>query len=279
MSALRNFPPALQPIISHGFLEREFEAALQSRPNFRMVAERVRVAGKLGETQDVDGVPVCMTHYACTTNLNLVTSRVGIASQFLLNAAINGEQAARSLDELARNALDKASAVETHDGALTIANLLNAVFFLRSNGVSEIDGLYNCYLDPVSARHLFSDNDFRAIFSGARSANQVFRKGMTNDFLGLRFIPISEYFGKPDVRRVWVSGAGAVREYVPEDVLALGCGAEDQLQHVVDDVVMTTREPVDRLQQFIAQGWYYVGEFQPVHCRAIAMDFAREISQ
>ena len=35
----------------------------------------------------------------------MVTSRVGIASQFLQNAATNGEQAARSLDELARNAL------------------------------------------------------------------------------------------------------------------------------------------------------------------------------
>jgi hypothetical protein len=35
----------------------------------------------------------------------MVTSRVGIASQFLQNAFVNGEQAARSLDELARNAL------------------------------------------------------------------------------------------------------------------------------------------------------------------------------
>ena len=35
----------------------------------------------------------------------MVTNRVGIASQFLQNAYSNGEQAARSLDELARNAL------------------------------------------------------------------------------------------------------------------------------------------------------------------------------
>ena len=35
----------------------------------------------------------------------MVTTRVGIASQFLQNAYTNGEQAARSLDELARNAL------------------------------------------------------------------------------------------------------------------------------------------------------------------------------
>ena len=48
---------------------------------------------------------ITINHYAATTDLNMVTSRVGIASQFLLNAATNGEQAARSLDELARNAL------------------------------------------------------------------------------------------------------------------------------------------------------------------------------
>ena len=34
-----------------------------------------------------------------------MTERVGIASQFLQNAYVNGEQAARSLDELSRNAL------------------------------------------------------------------------------------------------------------------------------------------------------------------------------
>ena len=49
--------------------------------------------------------------------------------------------------------------------------------------------MYNCYLDPVSARQLFADPDFKQLFQGATSANQVFRQGMTNDFLGLRFIP------------------------------------------------------------------------------------------
>ena len=48
---------------------------------------------------------ITINHYAATTDLNMVTSRVGIASQFLQNAYVNGEQAARSLDELARNAL------------------------------------------------------------------------------------------------------------------------------------------------------------------------------
>src|SRR6185437_2203979 len=53
----------------------------------------------------VEQYTITINHYAATTDLNMVTSRVGIASLFLQNAYNNGEQAARSLDELARNAL------------------------------------------------------------------------------------------------------------------------------------------------------------------------------
>ena len=64
-----------------------------------------------------------------------------------------------------------------------MANLLDAVAKLRVNAVPDIGGVYNCYLDPVSARQLFSDQDFQRLFQGATSANQVFKQGMINDFL------------------------------------------------------------------------------------------------
>ena len=67
---------------------------------------------------------------------------------------------------------------------LTMSSLLDAVSKLRLNAVPEIDGVYNCYLDPVSARQLFADPDFKQLFQGATSANQVFRQGMVNGFLG-----------------------------------------------------------------------------------------------
>ena len=134
---IQNFPSALQPIIQQGFLEREFQQALQSRLGYRAVADRVPFSVGIGETLtktraglkpsvttplaaatntnldngliptsfSVEQYTITINHYAATTDLNMVTSRVGIASQFLLNATINGEQAARSLDELARNAL------------------------------------------------------------------------------------------------------------------------------------------------------------------------------
>jgi hypothetical protein len=53
----------------------------------------------------VEQYTITINHYAATTDLNVVAERVAIASQFLQNAYVNGEQAARSLDELGRNAL------------------------------------------------------------------------------------------------------------------------------------------------------------------------------
>ena len=37
---IQNFPAALQPIIQQGFLEREFQQALNSRLGYRAVADR-----------------------------------------------------------------------------------------------------------------------------------------------------------------------------------------------------------------------------------------------
>jgi hypothetical protein len=407
---IQNFPPALQPIIQQGFLDREFEQALKSRLGYRACADRVQISVGIGETLTktraglkpsittplqpstntnfdngltpagwgVEQYTISINHYAATTDLNMVTSRVGIASQFLQNAYVNGEQAARSLDELARNALfssyfggstrvratlgspgtamavddirgfqtafvngvqlligvsnpltvtvgtnvytligaaadvsNVSSApngvsgiltfsgnVSVSDGTsgnavvaanasvivrpsqrsntaaltatdmLTMGCLLDAVAKLRLNAVPEIDGVYNCYLDPVSARQLFADPDFKQLFQGATAANQVFRQGMTNDFLGLRFIPTTEAFVQPHptlagllIRRPIICGQGALIEGDFAGMSAEDIVPKDSIVAVVDDVAMVTREPVDRLQQIIAQSWYWIGGF------------------
>ncbi len=406
---IQNFPAALQPIIQQGFLEREFQQALTSRLGYRAVADRVDIAVGIGETLtktraglkpsvttpmvpstntnldngltaqgwSVEQYTLTINHYAATTDLNMVTSRVGIANQFLQNAYANGEQAARSLDELARNALFNAyfggntrvrttlgtagpvvavddirgfqtvfvngvqtavggsssmsvaigtgtytligasadttnassaltaggisgtltfnTAVSTADATagntvfaasgsaimrpngrantslltsadqLTMGTLLNAVAQLRLNAVPEIDGVYNCYLDPVSARQLFADNDFRQLFTGATSANQVFQKGMINDFLGLRFIPTTEAFVQTTnglvIRRPIVCGKGALIEGDFAGMLADDTAPQNSVVSLVDGIAMVTREPIDRLQQIIAQSWYWIGGF------------------
>ena len=407
---ISNFPAALQPIIQQGYLEREFQHALTSRLGYRACADREDIAVGIGETVTktraglkpsvttpvaasqntnldngltptgwgIEQYTLTINHYAATTDLNMVTSRVGIASQFLQNAFVNGEQAARSLDELARNALFSpyfggntrvrtalasaapalavddvrgfqtafsngvqlpvggsnslavtvgeglytlvgASAdavnvsttpggisgtltfggdVSVADGAagntvqaanasviirpnqrtntglltandqLTMAALLDAVAKLRMNAVPEIDGVYNCYLDPVSARQLFADLDFQRLFQGATSANQVFRSGLVSDFLGLRFVPTTEAYVQShptlpgvNVRRPIVCGRGALIEGDFEGMGASDVAPDGAIVAIVDKVAMVTREPLDRLQQIIAQSWYWIGGF------------------
>ncbi len=407
---IQNFPAALQPIIQQGFLEREFELALRSRLGYRSCADREDIAIGIGETLTktraglkpavttplapatntnldngltstgwgVEQFTISINHYAATMDLNMVTSRVGIASQFLQNAYVNGEQAARSLDELARNALYSAyfggnsrvrttlttagptvqvddlrgfqmafvngvqqsisvsnpltvtigtntytavaavpdatslstapsgasgaltlsAAVSIADGtagnsvvaanassivrpsqrgntsliqttdSLTMAALLDTVAKLRINAVPDIDGAYNCYLDPISARQLFTDPDFKQLFQGATSANTVFRQGMTNQFLGLRFVTTNEAYvtAHPTIsgaliRRPIVCGQGALIEGDFAGIGASDVAPADSIVSVVDGVAMVTREPIDRLQQIIAQSWYWIGGF------------------
>lgn len=115
---IQNFPAALQPIIQQGFLEREFETALKSRLGYRLVADREEFAVGIGETLTktraglkpsittplaaatntnldngltpgnwgVEQYTISLNFYAATQDLNMVTSRVGIASQFTISA-------------------------------------------------------------------------------------------------------------------------------------------------------------------------------------------------
>jgi hypothetical protein len=408
---INNFPAALQPIIQQGFLEREFERALRSRLAYRMVADREEFSIGIGETLtktragllpaittplvasantnldngltpqnwNVEQYTLSINQYAATADLNMVTTRVGIASQFLQNAYANGEQAARSMDDLARNALFNpymggntrvrvtlggngaavsvddirgfqvawvngvstalnggtstlpvtvgsnvytlatsaadtvnvstapqgvsgvltfSTSVTVADGTaantvlaanassilrpggrantsliqatdtLTMANLLDGVARLRVNAVPEVDGAYNCYLDPVSARQLFADPDFKQLFTGATSSASVMRAGMVNDFLGLRFMPTTEAFVQAhptiagvSIRRPIIAGKGTLIEGDFAGMVAADVAPADSIISVVDGVAMVTREAIDRLQQIIAQSWYWIGGF------------------
>ena len=173
--AIQNFPAALQPIIQQGFLEREFQQALRSRLGYRACADREAVAVGIGETltktraglkptvttplapatnTNLDNgltpaagasssITLSINHYAATTDLNMVTSRVGIASQFLQNAYVNGEQAARSLDEIARNALFNAYFGGNTRVRVTLASAGVNV------SVDDIRGFQNAFVNGV----------------------------------------------------------------------------------------------------------------------------------
>lgn len=134
---IQNFPAALQPIIQQNFLEREFQDALQSVTAFRNIADRENFPNAIGETitktrrglkapvtsplnpsnntnldngmtpsgWTVEQYVLGIAMYGDTIDLNMVTSRVGLASQFLENAKVNGVQSGQSLDRIARATL------------------------------------------------------------------------------------------------------------------------------------------------------------------------------
>jgi hypothetical protein len=424
---IQNFPAALQPIIQQGLLEHEFKQALASRLAYRAVADRESIPVRIGETitktregllsavttpmspssntnldngltsqnNSVEQFTLTMAMYAATKDLNMVTDRVGIASQFVLNARILGEQARRSLDDLARNALFNAyfsgntwvrmtlgspattiavddvrgfqyaftttgfnsaaqainagqpsptlaavsgsntltvlvngtsytltgvavdgsnvsvtpggiSGTLTFSGNVSVANgtlgnsvvagnasvirrpggattyyglgstntltmsaLLDAVATLRANNVPDIGGAYNCYLDPFSARQLFADPDFKQLFQATARTTQEFQAGeLENPFLGLRFVPTTEAYVQAHptisglyVRRPIVVGQGALIEGDFAGMAAEDVAPADSMISMVDDVCMVVREPLDRLQQIIAQSWYWIGGF------------------
>jgi hypothetical protein len=151
---------------------------------------------------------------------------------------------------------------------LTASRLLAAVAKLRINAVPQIDGAYNCYLDPVSARQLFADPEFKQFYQNATSANQVFKQGMTNAFLGIRFIPTTAAFVQSHplieglmIRRVMICGQGALVEGDFSGMKDADIAPAGAIVAIVDGIAMVTRAAIDRLQQVIVQSWYWIGGF------------------
>lgn len=138
---IQNFPLVLQPIIQQGFLLEEFENSLRANLVYRAIAEQDAFPVRKGETvtrtrtalrpavttplvpntntnfdngltptsPGVEQYTLTVSAFADTVDLNTKTEKVGIASQFLKNARDLAEQAGRSIDLLAANALLSAS--------------------------------------------------------------------------------------------------------------------------------------------------------------------------
>ncbi len=142
---IANFPASLQAAIQTNMLTREFEDGLKSALGFRMIADRITFPARIGQTITdtrrglktpvttplnpttntnfdngltpstfaIEQYTLALNMIGDTIDLNMVTERVGIANQFLVNANVNGIQAMQSLDRLARNAIYFGTAVNT----------------------------------------------------------------------------------------------------------------------------------------------------------------------
>jgi hypothetical protein len=210
---------------------------------------------------------------ADATNVSTAPNGISGTLSFLANVTVadgtagNTVQAANASALVRPNGRANTALLQGTD-LLTMSNVLDAVATLRSNNVPTVGGAYNCYVDPVSGRQLFADPDFKILFQGARDTSDVFRKAMVNDFLGVRFIPTTEAFLQPHpslaglkIRRPIVCGKGALIEGDFDGIAANDIMPADSMIEMIDGIAMVTREPLDRLQQIIAQSWYWIGGF------------------
>lgn len=148
---------------------------------------------------------------------------------------------------------------------LTMQDCLTAVATMRSNNVPPAEGgLYNCYLDDKQLLGLFKDGDFKLLYRGAYGS-ETYKSGQIIELLGLRFIPTNEApqqtLGGVNVHRAVVCGQGALIEGDYASTGYSDVDNPDSLKVMVDDICMVTREPLDRLQQIVAQSWYWIGGF------------------
>jgi len=148
---------------------------------------------------------------------------------------------------------------------LTMGSVLDGVAYLRRNAVPTVDGMYNFYLDPVSGRQFFADPDFKQLFQGATAAAKEFRMGRVVELVDVRVIPTTEAYvqalGGVTVRRPILVGAEALVEGDFEGMGQEETPNDNAVIDIVDDIVHVTREPLDRLQQIIAQSWYWIGGY------------------
>ena len=151
---------------------------------------------------------------------------------------------------------------------LAMTNVLQAVSVLRSNNVpADADGFYNCYIDPMQLAGLQKDPDFKLFYRGAYGSEAV-SMGKETVIEGVRFVTTTEApqqssLGAGPIHRAIICGQGALIEGDFEGMAAndIGNASGRALLDEVNGVVMATRPPLDRLDQIIAQSWYWIGGF------------------
>ncbi|ASL39314.1 MULTISPECIES: DUF4043 domain-containing protein [Acetobacter] len=164
---------------------------------------------------------------------------------------------------LASGSKDANGNVATGD-YLTIDTMLGAVAALRNNNVPTIDGCFNCFLDNSQLLGLFRDPDFKLLYRGQYGSDE-YRTGQVFELLGIRFIPTTEApqqasLGQGQIHRAIICGAGALIEGDYANMAQAYANLPGEVEHI-DDVLMVTRPPLDRLGQIIAQSWSWIGGF------------------
>lgn len=158
--------------------------------------------------------------------------------------------------------------VLTSADVLTLGAIEDAVAQLRNNtGMQGV--MFNLYLDNVSQRQLFADQDFKLMYQGQYGSAEA-KTGQVFQLMGVNFCPTTEAPTQAHptnsaltVRRPILTAPGAL---VEGDFAGMTqkaydiAGNNSEIQNI-NGVVQVTRAPLDRLAQIIAQSWFWIGGF------------------
>lgn len=153
---------------------------------------------------------------------------------------------------------------------LTMQDVISGVATLRGNGVPDINGKYNLYIDHINGIQLFQDPDFKLLYRGETLRDPDYENAEYVQGLDVRFIRTTQApqqlllgtTGIP-VRRPILCGADMLVEGTFEGQTAAISNMEDGPSYIeeIDNIVQVIRQPLDRLQQIISQSWFWIGGY------------------
>lgn len=167
------------------------------------------------------------------------------------------------------NAKASTAALSSSD-TLTMSTIIAADAQLRSNGVPTVDGKYNCYLDHQSGVQLFNDPDFKLLYRGKGLENEVYKDAEYVQGLDVRFIRTTQApqqlqngTSGISIHRPIICGADVLVEGTFEGQTAAISNAVSGMGYIeeMNGIVQVIRPQLDRLQQYIAQSWFWVGGY------------------
>lgn len=178
---------------------------------------------------------------------------------------------------------------------LTLGSILDAEAALRNN-TGMTASTFKLFLDNQSMRQLFADPHFREVYRGQYQSD-AYQTGRIVHLAGIDFVPTTEAYvqtlekavaprqaqeptGKHKTQNATPSASTARKETVTvrrsilvapgaliegafsgmQAVLKQNVGDTGEI-HFVDGVAQVTRAPLDRLQQWISQSWFWIGGF------------------
>lgn len=214
------------------------------------------------KSTDVTNTPDAIPGFCSIKNISGGPYVAAVGDAIVSNS---GPAVLRPFNRLHTNAI-------TGGDVLSLGIIEDGVAYLRDNGVPAMDdGTYHCILDNTSMRQLFADQDFKTLFMG-RNQSTEFKDGEIIQLLGITYIPTTEAYvqqpiaaGKPKIRRPIIAGAEAIIqsnfEGMETYLSSRGFDRNDSNIAMVDGVLQIVREPLDRLQQMVAQTWTWIGDY------------------